>query len=223
VTGDRHEPAADWREYAALARRLDDLRRAAEGSAAEVARRQDAVAAGFAALDRRLPAQRERLSQLGAAIGEPFGNQPILPAAGAGDPVAALHTAWLRADEADVAGTEAERLAQHPPLFPMWTPFARNLTVYALCALAAVAAQTALLVAADTDRIDPLTLLAWLCAGLPAMAFFAGAGVISVWGKPRVHTGTPPPRHLRLGFALCFLAMPAVYCGYRLVAAILPP
>jgi hypothetical protein len=210
-----------WLEYLALARRLDDLRRAGERSAADLVRQQDAVTAGFASLGQRLAAQRQRLGQLGAAIGEPFGNQPVPPAAAVTDPVQALQVARVRAEEADVAATEAERLARYPPLFPTWTPLARNLAVYAACALTAVVAQIALLVAADLDQIDPLTMLAWLCAGLPAMAFFAGVAVVTVWGKPPALVGTPP-RNLRLGFAVCFLAMPTVYCAYKVITAVVP-
>jgi hypothetical protein len=211
-----------WQEYVALARQLDDIRRTGEQSAAEVTRQQEAVSAGFAALDQRLAAQRERLTRLGGIVGQPYGNQPVQPAH-LPDPVQALHLARLRAEEADAASAQAEQLAQYPPLFPMWTPLARNLTVYALCAAAAVVIQIALLVAADVDRIDPLTLLAWLCAGLPAMAFFAGVTVISIWGKPRLVPGGAPVRHLRLGFAICLLAMPVAFCAYKLFTAVVLP
>jgi hypothetical protein len=210
-----------WQEYVALARQLDDIRRTGEQSAAEITRQQEAVSAGFAALDQRLAAQRERLTRLGGVVGQPYGNQPV-PPAHLPEPVQALHLARLRADEADAAGAQAEQLAQHPPLFPMWTPLARNLTVYALCAAAAVLVQIALLIAADVDRIDPLTILAWSCAGLPAMAFFAGVTAISIWGKPRLVAGAPV-RHLRLGFAICFLAMPVAFCAYKLFTAVVLP
>lgn len=211
-----------WQEYVALARQLDDIRRTGEQSALEITRQQEAVSAGFAALDQRLAVQRERLTRLGRIAGQPYGNQPVQPAH-LPDPVQALQLARLRADEADAASAHAEHLAEYPPLLPLWTPLARNLTVYALCAGAAVVIQIALLVGADADRIDPLTIVASLCAGLPAMAFLAGVTVISIWGKPRLAGGGAPVRHLRLGFAICFLAMPVAFCAYKLFTAVVLP
>jgi hypothetical protein len=103
---------------------------------------------------------------------------------------------------------------------PNLSPLARNVVVYLGCALVTVILQFGLLVASGEDRIDTWTLLAWMCAGLPAMAFFAGYLVIAVWGKPRM-VAVAPTRSPRLGFAICFLAMPIVYCGYKLFTSFL--
>jgi hypothetical protein len=132
------------------------------------------------------------------------------------DPVSALESARQAADAADAAALRAETMAQQPALLPGWSPLARAAAVYAGCALVAVILQYALVLAANADAVDTISLFAWMCAGLPAMAFFAGYLVLTGWGKPRIVVGTPA-RYARLGFAICFVAMPVAYCGYELL------
>lgn len=165
-------------------------------------------------LDRRLIAQRERFTHLGRAIGRHVGSRPV-PASDVDDPGHAARLAWQRADEADIAMTEAEQLAQRAPLLPGLSPASRNLVVYLACALVSVAAQYALLVLADVTQLGTAPLLTWMCAGLPAMAFLAGYLVISAWGRPRLAFGDRP-RHPFLGLAICLLAMPAAYAAYKI-------
>lgn len=208
-----------WGEYAALARHLEHVRRSEEMARAGLAQHHDAVTAAVSRLEQRLAAQHERLAHLGRAIGQHASSRPPPPSEVA-DPSSAVRLAEERADAADVASLDAERLAGSPRLFPALAPLARNAVVYLVCALAAVVLQFGLLVLSDAGRIDSLSLLAWACAGLPAMAFFAGYLIISVWGRPRVATG-PQPRSPRLGFAICFLATPVVYCGFKLVSSLL--
>jgi hypothetical protein len=206
-----------WPEYAELVRRLNQLYRASRPAPA----RQDeaAPAAGIDQLTGRLAAQRQRLAQLGRLLGQSPLRDPPDSAAfgpfGRWDVAGLLALAGRSADVADAVATEVETLAQSPPLLRGWPPLGRALLVYLGCAGATVLAQTGLLVAADHHPMDTWTLLGWLYAGLPAMAFFAGYAVLSVWGKPLIGAEVPA-RYPRLGWAMCFLILPTIHYGHNL-------
>jgi hypothetical protein len=206
-----------WDEYAALARHLDHLHRSRDAVTAGATERRDAVSTGATQLEQRLAAQHERLSRLGRAIGQHVSSRPAEPS-DITDPAVAVRLGFERADAADATATVVEDLGSRPQLFPSFAPVTRNVIVYLGCALLAVVVQSVLVVAGE-GRIDAFSLLAWAFAGLPAAAFFAGYLVLSIWGQPRLAAGTPP-RSPRLGFAICFLALPVVYCGYKVVQSL---
>jgi hypothetical protein len=210
-----------WQEYLRQARHLDDLVRGDQQAATDEAARRDATAAAVAQLDQRLIVQRQRLERLAAVLRRPLGTPPAA-FIGITDPAQALALARQHTDAADAAASEAERLAQQPPLLPGSSAVARGLLVYAGCALIAVVAEYALLIASDAGHLDAWTLLAWLCAGFPAIAWIAGYVILSVWGRPRIGEPTVN-RSPRLGFAVCFLAMPVAYCAFKLIASLLGP
>ncbi|MEU0548103.1 hypothetical protein [Micromonospora sp. NPDC005979] len=158
-----------------------------------------------------LPAGQARLA-LPTAVSPAGGGVPTQRAA-AVDPVVELELARRMADEADRHGQQAELLAQRPTLLPTWTPLARAVAVYAACGAAAGVFMLTLVLASGIGLVDGFTLGAWICAGLPALAFFAGYLVLGRWGKPAMVAGTPP-RYLPLGFAICFLLVPLGYCAY---------
>lgn len=132
------------------------------------------------------------------------------------DPVVELELARRMADEADRHGQQAEVLAQRPALLPTWTPLARAVAVYAACGAAAGVLMLTLVLASGVGLVDGFTLGAWICAGLPALAFFGGYLVLGRWGRPAMVAGTPP-RYLPLGFLICFLLVPLGYCAYLLL------
>ncbi|MCX5066311.1 hypothetical protein OOJ91_10525 [Micromonospora lupini] len=136
--------------------------------------------------------------------------------AAAVDPVVELELARRMADEADRHGQQAELLAQRPALLPTWSPLARAVAVYASCGAAAGVLMLILVVASGVGMVDGFTLGAWICAGLPALAFFGGYLVLGRWGRPAMVAGTPP-RYLPLGFLICFLVVPLGYCAYLLL------
>ncbi|MFF0471632.1 hypothetical protein ACFYPX_29880 [Micromonospora zamorensis] len=136
--------------------------------------------------------------------------------AAAVDPAVELELARRMADEADRHGQQAELLAQRPALLPTWSPLARAVAVYAGCGAAAGVLVLALVLASGVGLVDGFTLGAWICAGLPAVAFFGGYLVLGRWGRPAMVTGTPP-RYLPLGFLICFLLVPMAYCAYLLL------
>ncbi|RLP86042.1 hypothetical protein, partial [Micromonospora sp. CV4] len=136
--------------------------------------------------------------------------------AAAVDPSTELELARRMADEADRHGHQAELLAQRPALLPTWSPLARAVAVYAGCGAAAGVLMLALVLASGVGLVDGFTLGAWICAGLPALAFFGGYLVLGRWGRPAMVAGTPP-RYLPLGFLICFLLVPVAYCGYLLL------
>ena len=208
-----------WDEYAALARHLDHLRRTQEEASAGLAQHRGALSTAMSQLDQRLAAQQERLSQLGRSIGQHVSSRPAPPSE-ITDPGSAVRLGFERAEAADAATATAEHLARYPRLFPSLAPGTRNLVVYLGCAAVAVLLQFGLLLLSDAGRIDTFSLLAWMCGGLPAIAFFVGYLVISTWGRPRLASAEPAPRSPRLGFAICFLAMPVVYCGFKVFSAL---
>ncbi|MGW3896082.1 hypothetical protein ACWD6L_12895 [Micromonospora profundi] len=136
--------------------------------------------------------------------------------AAAVDPAMELELARRMADEADRHGQQAELLAQRPALLPTWSPLARAVAVYAGCGAAAGVLMLTLVLASGVGLVDGFTLGAWICAGLPALAFFGGYLVLGRWGRPHTVAGTPP-RYLPLGFLICFLLVPLGYCAYLLL------
>lgn len=138
------------------------------------------------------------------------------------DPAVELHRARQAADEADHAVSAAEALAQQPPLLPTWSPLARAMAVYTACALAAGVLMLMLVLASGVGVVDTFTLYAWTCAGLPAVAFFAGVLLLGRYGRPvAANVAVSPPRYVHFGFAICFLALPILYCGYLLLFRLL--
>ncbi|MEU8423582.1 hypothetical protein AB0C15_22170 [Micromonospora sp. NPDC048835] len=162
----------------------------------------------------RLPAGEARLA-LPTAVSPAGGGVPAQRAAVA-DPVVELELARRMADEADRHGQQAELLAQRPALLPTWSPLARAVAVYAGCGAAAGVLVLMLVLASGVGLVDGFTLGAWICAGLPAVAFFGGYLVLGRWGRPAMVAGTPP-RYLPLGFLICFLVVPMAYCAYLLM------
>ncbi|SCG58884.1 hypothetical protein [Micromonospora zamorensis] len=161
-----------------------------------------------------LPAGEARLA-LPTAV-SPAGVGVPAQRAAAVDPAVELELARRMADEADRHGQQAELLAQRPALLPTWSPLARAVAVYAACGAAAGVLVLALVLASGVGMVDGFTLGAWICAGLPAVAFFGGYLVLGRWGRPAMVTGTPP-RYLPLGFLICFLLVPMAYCAYLLL------
>ncbi|RAO05074.1 hypothetical protein ONO23_03846 [Micromonospora noduli] len=162
----------------------------------------------------QLPAGEARLA-LPTAVSPAGGGVPAQRAASA-DPAVELELARRMADEADRHGQQAELLAQRPALLPTWSPLARAVAVYAGCGAAAGVLVLILVLASGVGLVDGFTLGAWICAGLPAVAFFGGYLVLGRWGRPAMVAGTPP-RYLPLGFLICFLVVPMAYCAYLLM------
>ncbi|MGC5051969.1 hypothetical protein ACLQ2S_11025 [Micromonospora sp. DT48] len=138
------------------------------------------------------------------------------PRAGEADPATELELARRWADEADRHAQQAELLAQQPALLPTWSSRARALAVYAGAAGVGVLLLLILTVGWSLGVVGLGTLLAWMLAGLPAMALIGGWLVLGRWGRPAVGASTPP-RHPVLGFLVCFLAVPLAFCGYLLL------
>ncbi|MEW1587611.1 hypothetical protein AB0283_19505 [Micromonospora vinacea] len=162
----------------------------------------------------QLPAGEARLALPTAA--SPAGVGVPAQRAAAADPAVELELARRMADEADRHGQQAELLAQRPALLPTWSPLARAVAVYAGCGIAAGVLVLILVLASGVGLVDGFTLGAWICAGLPAVAFFGGYLVLGRWGRPAMVAGTPP-RYLPLGFLICFLLVPMAYCAYLLM------
>ncbi|MEU9508107.1 hypothetical protein AB0D32_17730 [Micromonospora sp. NPDC048170] len=136
------------------------------------------------------------------------------------DPTVELELVRRYADESDRHGQQAELLAQRPALLPGWSPVARALAVYAGCAAVGVILMMIMVLASGVGLVDGFTLGAWICAGLPALSFFAGYLVLGRWGRPAAVAGTPP-RYVHLGFLVCFAAVPVAYVAFLLLFRVL--
>ncbi|MFC4150244.1 hypothetical protein ACFO0M_28660 [Micromonospora mangrovi] len=137
------------------------------------------------------------------------------------DPAAELDAARQLADSADRHGREAEALAHRPALLPTWSPLARAVAVYAGCALAG---GVLLLVAAVSPATQALGLglvLAAMCTGVPVVAFVAGHLILGRWGSPVIGGDVPTSRYVPLGFVICALLSPTLYCAYILAFRLL--
>ena len=210
-----------WPEYQQLARQLAELSHRQQQAAADHATQRDSITAAVTQLDQRLAAQRRRLDHLATALGQPISPPPPAPVS-VTEAAQALQLARQHADAADIAAAEAEHLARQPALLPGLSPTARNLLIYAGCALVAVTAQYALLIASDVTPLGTITVLAFMCAGFPVMAWGTGYAIISTLGKPRLGD-TAAPRSPRLGLAICFLAMPIAFCTFKIASSVLGP
>ncbi|WP_089157166.1 hypothetical protein [Micromonospora sp. NBS 11-29] len=140
----------------------------------------------------------------------------------AGDPAAELAAAGRLADEADRHGQEAEALARRPVLLPTWSAPARAVAVYGGCALVGSVLMLAALIGSPLPVAGVDLVAALSCAGVPLMSFVAGQLVLARWGRPALPDGeTPPGRYTPLGFVLCALVSPSLFCLYLLLFRLL--
>ena len=137
------------------------------------------------------------------------------------DPAAELDAARQLADEADRHGGQAEALARHPVLLPTWSPPARAFAVYTVCALAGSVLVLLMAVASEVQAIGLGAVLAVACTGVPVGSFVAGLLVLGRWGRPALGGGAPPSRFVPLGFVICALLSPSLYCAYVLLFRLL--
>jgi hypothetical protein len=214
-----------WSSYAELARQLDSVRRT---DAERTARQRHDAESGRVTLDRlvdRLTGQQADLTHAADLLRTRM--RRIDPGPGPARTLAeALRQAEQAADASDQAREEALLRAKRPQFLPDASPVARNAAVYGLCAAVALVFQTALALLAE--RVDTVTAALWALCGLPVIAFFVGYLAIGVVAVPRIpptpaqqdrtgrRTGSKPSRadpdrSPRLGFAICFLALPVAW------------
>jgi hypothetical protein len=212
---------ATWPEYQQLARHLDQLAHDHAQHTAALAEGGQATAKTAQDLQPRIDEQRQRLDALARVLGRRVG-QPPATFTGVTNPAEALRIAHEQLATADHALDQAERRAQQPALLPAWPTSLRNLVVYLAGALLAALAQY--LLALDAAHLNQWTVLAWSYVGFPAAAWIAAYIIITAWGRPRAPAPAPPARSwekpqppppprrsARLGFAVCFLAMPLTH------------
>ncbi|MDG4799688.1 hypothetical protein [Micromonospora sp. WMMD980] len=139
-----------------------------------------------------------------------------------GDPAAELAVAGRLADEADRHGQETEALARRPVLLPTWSAPARAVAVYAGCALVGSLFMLIALVGSPLP-VSGMDLVAALsCAGVPLMSFLAGQFVLARWGRPVLADAEAPAgRYVPLGFVICALVSPSLFCLYLILFRLL--
>ncbi|WP_431936308.1 hypothetical protein [Micromonospora sp. RP3T] len=216
-------------EYAALIRELSTRQRGGERAIAAEAERRRGLQSGVDEVGRRLAAQGERLERLGQAVGVPMGSVPDAAGATAapgsgptGDPAAELAAAGRLADEADRHGQEAEASARRPVLLPAWSAPARAVAVYAGCALVGSVLMLIALLGSPLP-VSGMDLVAALsCAGVPLLSFVAGQVVLARWGRPALpDPETPAGRYVPMGFVICALVSPSLFCLYLILFRLL--
>ncbi|MFI5832956.1 hypothetical protein ACIA5A_04675 [Micromonospora sp. NPDC051300] len=139
-----------------------------------------------------------------------------------GDPAADLAAAGRLADEADRHGQETEALARRPVLLPTWSAPARAVAVYAGCALVGSVLMLIALVGSPLPVSGMDLVAAVSCAGVPLTSFLAGQLVLARWGRPVLADGpTPPGRYVPLGFVICALVSPSLFCLYLILFRLL--
>ncbi|MFI2647078.1 hypothetical protein [Micromonospora fulviviridis] len=159
-----------------------------------------------------------------AAPGRPgVGAYPegTVPGPRVGDPATELAAAGQLADEADRHGQQAEALAQRPVLLPTWSAPARAVAVYAACALAGSLLMLVALIGSPLPATGLDLVAAVSCAGVPLLSFLAGQLVLGRWGRPVIGGETPPGRYVPLGFVICALVAPSLFCVYLVVFRLL--
>ncbi|MCP3786282.1 hypothetical protein NLX85_23220 [Micromonospora sp. A3M-1-15] len=159
-----------------------------------------------------------------AAPGRPgVGAYPegTVPGPRVGDPAAELATAGQLADEADRHGQQAEALAQRPVLLPAWSAPARAVAVYTACALAGSLLMLVALIGSPLPATGLDLVAAVSCAGVPLLSFLAGQLVLGRWGRPVIGGETPPGRYVPLGFVICALVAPSLFCVYLVLFRLL--
>jgi hypothetical protein len=166
----------------------------------------------------------DRAVPVGASVrwGEPIRDTPAggaAPDPAPADPGREIALARQAIAAADEAATHAEELARRPALLPMWAPLGRAVAVYAGCGAAAGVLQFVILYLNRLVDTDPFAYFAWSCAGLPALAFFAGFLILRLFGQPKV--GETPDLYARLGFLICFLVAVVAPCLLTIVPRLL--
>ncbi|MFG2169523.1 hypothetical protein [Micromonospora chersina] len=159
-----------------------------------------------------------------AAPGRPgVGAYPegTVPGPRVGDPAAELAAAGQLADEADRHGQQAEALAQRPVLLPTWSAPARAVAVYTACALAGSLLMLVALIGSPLPATGLDLVAAVSCAGVPLLSFLAGQLVLGRWGRPVIGGDTPAGRYVPLGFVICALVAPSLFCVYLVLFRLL--
>ncbi|MFG2106744.1 hypothetical protein [Micromonospora chersina] len=159
-----------------------------------------------------------------AAPGRPgVGAYPegTVPGPRVGDPAAELAAAGQLADEADRHGQQAEAQAQRPVLLPTWSAPARAVAVYTACALAGSLLMLVALIGSPLPATGLDLVAAVSCAGVPLLSFLAGHLVLGRWGRPVIGGETPPGRYVPLGFVICALVAPSLFCAYLVLFRLL--
>ena len=190
-----------------MSRRLAEVR---GQEAARQSQTQQRAAAGRTAveqLQRRLAAQRDHLAGVAMRLGEP---QPSLDGAartGLTDADEAIRRAVQAIDQADAEARQAEERGMRPVLFPTMSTNGRNALVYSAATFVMWLVSCGLYTFSPQSGDTSIGLLLWSMCGLPAIAFFGGYLVISIFGRPRVQPLGQVHHSARLGGLVCFGGM----------------
>jgi hypothetical protein len=208
-----------WAEYAEASRQLAEVRGQEAARQSQAEQRATAGRSAVEQLTRRLTAQRDRLDSVATRLREPKPSLDGAARTGLTDPDEAIRRAVQAIEQADAEVRRAEERGTRPVLFPAMSARGRNALVYSMAAFGMW------LVSCGLYSFSPgsasIGLLLWSVFGLPAIAFFAGYVVISIFGRPREQPLGQVDHSKRLGGLICFGGMAGAWIVFLAAAAIL--
>jgi hypothetical protein len=210
-----------WAEYAEASRRLAEIRDQEEARQSHAQQRAAAGRTAVEQLQRRLAAQRDHLAGVATRLGEP---QPRLDGAartGLTDAEEAIRRAVRAIDQADAEVRQAEERGLRPVLLPAMSTKGRNALVYSVAAFGMWLISCGLYSFSPRSGSASIGLLLWSMFGLPAMAFFAGYVVISIFGRAKLQSLGQVDHSTRLGGLICFGGMLGAWVVFLAATAFL--
>lgn len=210
-----------WAEYAEASRRLAEVRGQEAARQAQAEQRAAAGRVAVEQLERRLAAQREHLIGLATQLREPKPSLDGAARTGVTKPDEAIRKAMQAIDQADAEARRAEERGMRPVLFPLMSTRGRNGLVYSVASFGMWLVSCGLYSFRSEPGSAPAGLLLWSIFGLPAIAFFAGYVVISIFGRPRTQPLGEVDRSNRLGGWICFGGMLGGWIVFLVAAALL--
>lgn len=189
-----------WAEYAQATRRLSEIRGREEARQSHSRRRVAAGRVAVEQLQQRLAAQRDHLADVATRLGAARPRLDGAARTGLTDPHEAIRRAAQAIDQADAEARQAEARGARPALLPAMSANGRNTLVYSATAFVMWLVSFGLYSFGSAST----GLLLWSTCGLPAIAFFAGYLVISIFARTRMPPSGPVEHSARLGGLICF-------------------
>lgn len=190
-------------DYLAQLRRLDEVRRDADETAARTASQTESLGQRVDRLADQAQAQRTAVDELASAA-RVQAPPRVAPHQLGGDPVTEISAAEADLRTAAKELEDARFLAHRAPLLPRWRGDERNGLIYGLFALAALIAELLVLRIVGADDLTGAIVLAAVVIACPVLAFALGWLTIGVAARPKIGDEEEKlERNFRLGLFLC--------------------
>jgi hypothetical protein len=209
-----------WESCVELAPELDAVRSAEAARTAGIRQAVAQMSEHADGLEGRLRVQQANLTQLGRQLRFRTGKLDPETAEAVIEPAPLLSEVAADIDLVDKEANEAADRGRYPALLPRWSPFTRNLLIYAVAAAVVVVAQVYAFFQSDLGQSDanpevgsgtgpnPIIVLFLI----PLVGYVLAYIAASIAGKPRV-AESRVRLNPRLGLLLCFGVGPAIFAG----------